>query len=151
MPEPRKSGYAARLAAYVEAPPNSGCAPPPTATAAPTAAPAARQAPSPWDDLKFDVKPRLMRLEPERAQRWPWIVLVVLATLAFGVFFWLPRYAPPEWIAAFSAAVDPVAQSAADAVDSATAAVGEAKSALTSTHCGRSRRCRVRHSPREFQ
>ncbi len=122
--------------AYVEVPPPAAptaIEPPPAPPPAPPPPPrpAARQAPSPWDDLKFDVKPRLMRLEPERARRWPWVVLVMLATLAFGVFFWLPRYAPPEWIAAFSGVVDPIAKSAAEAVDDATAAVGEAKSALT--------------------
>jgi len=56
-------------------------------------------APSPWDDLKFDVRPNLMRLEPERARRGPWIALVVLAALAFGAFYWLPRYAPQELLA----------------------------------------------------
>jgi tetratricopeptide (TPR) repeat protein len=40
-----------------------------------------------------------MRLEPERARRGPWIALVVLATLAFGAFYWLPRYAPQGLLA----------------------------------------------------
>jgi serine/threonine protein kinase/tetratricopeptide (TPR) repeat protein len=70
-----------------------------------------RRAAAPWDDLQFDVKPRLMRLEQERARRWPWVVLVVLALMAFGVFFWLPRYAPPEWTAKISGVASSITQS----------------------------------------
>jgi tetratricopeptide (TPR) repeat protein len=43
-----------------------------------------------------------MRLEPEPARRGPWLVLALLAGLAFGVFYWLPRYAPQEWLTALS-------------------------------------------------
>jgi serine/threonine protein kinase/tetratricopeptide (TPR) repeat protein len=47
-----------------------------------------------WEDLKFEHAPSLMRLEPIRPKRWPWVALAVLAAAAFGVFYWLPRYAP---------------------------------------------------------
>jgi len=69
----------------------------PTLRAAPPPPPPPSSAPSsPWSDLKFDVTPKLMRLEPERARRGPWIALAVLAALAFGAFYWLPRYAPRD-------------------------------------------------------
>lgn len=88
---------------------------PPPPPPSPPPRPAVRSA-APWDDLQFDVKPRLMRLEQERARRWPWVALVVLALLAFGVFFWLPRYAPPEWMAKVSGVASSITQS----VDKAT-------------------------------
>jgi eukaryotic-like serine/threonine-protein kinase len=72
-------------------------APPVSRPAPPATAPQA--APSPWGDLKFDVTPKLMRLEPEHPKRWPWAVLAVVAVLAFGAFYWLPRYAPPDLLA----------------------------------------------------
>lgn len=100
-PEPKPAPKTARAPA--SAPPSS---PPPQfqAPAPPPPQPPPRAATAPWDDLQFDVKPRLMRLEPEPARRWPWVVLVVLALLAFGVFYWLPRYAPPELLAKISGA-----------------------------------------------
>lgn len=68
--------------------------PPPLPPAPPRAPP-----PSPWSDLKFEVAPKLMRLEPEKARRGPWVALIVLALLAFGAFYWLPRFAPPDLLA----------------------------------------------------
>lgn len=82
-------------------------APPPVKTAA--AAPAAAQAPpkaaptadppakgslrvSPWDDLKIVPMSGLMRLEPIRARRLPWVVLALLVAGAAAAFYALPRY-----------------------------------------------------------
>ena len=47
-----------------------------------------------WDSLQLDSVPRVHRLEPIRNRRWPVVLLGVLAAIAVGVFYWLPRYAP---------------------------------------------------------
>lgn len=43
-----------------------------------------------WADIEVERMPSLMRLEPERRSRWPWVLLAALAT-AVGSFLWLPR------------------------------------------------------------
>lgn len=104
--------------------------PPPPPPPPPRAAVSAARPSGPWDDLHFEVKPRLMRLEPEPARRWPWVVLGVLALLAFGVFFWLPRYAPPEWMAAISGVAQSLKTSQPERqVTAATPPIPEAGSA----------------------
>ena len=47
-----------------------------------------------WDSLQLDAVPRVHRLEPIHNRRWPVVLLGVLAAVAVGVFYWLPRYAP---------------------------------------------------------
>lgn len=49
---------------------------------------------SAFDDLQLVPIPRVSRLEPIHPRRWPWIVLVVLVGVGFGLFYLLPRYAP---------------------------------------------------------
>jgi serine/threonine protein kinase/tetratricopeptide (TPR) repeat protein len=51
---------------------------------------------APWVDQNFEVAAKHTRREPQPARRGPWVALAVLAVLAFGAFYWLPRYAPPE-------------------------------------------------------
>ncbi|HEY8508433.1 MAG TPA: tetratricopeptide repeat protein, partial [Steroidobacteraceae bacterium] len=58
-----------------------------------------------------------------RPKRWPWVALAVLAAAAFGVFYWLPRYAPaamelPELPSAASIASSSAAGSASNAGES---------------------------------
>jgi tetratricopeptide (TPR) repeat protein len=61
---------------------------------APAPAPPTREVPrpTPWDDLKIVPMSGLMRLEPIRPRRWPWIVLAVFAASAAAAFYALPRY-----------------------------------------------------------
>jgi serine/threonine protein kinase/tetratricopeptide (TPR) repeat protein len=47
---------------------------------------------SPWEDLQIEPMSKLTRLEPIRARRWPWVVLVLLIAAAATVFFAFPRY-----------------------------------------------------------
>lgn len=76
----------ARDTPYVPPPPKEI----PVAAAA-AAAPGAPR-PAPWDDLKITPMSGLMRLEPIRPRRWPWVVLAVIAATAAAAFYALPRY-----------------------------------------------------------
>lgn len=49
---------------------------------------------SDWDDLKIEAVPNLMKLEPERSRRGPWIALLVVALVAAGAFYFLPQFIP---------------------------------------------------------
>jgi serine/threonine protein kinase/tetratricopeptide (TPR) repeat protein len=62
--------------------------------AAPAADPPPKDAPrfTPWDDLKIVPMSGLMRLDPIRPRRWPWVVLAVFAASAAAAFYALPRY-----------------------------------------------------------
>lgn len=51
---------------------------------------------SEWSDIRIERVPSLMRVEPIRPRRWPWVVLALLIAAAVGVFYWLPQYAPRE-------------------------------------------------------
>jgi tetratricopeptide (TPR) repeat protein len=44
-----------------------------------------------WSDIKVERVPNLMRLEPERRSRWPWVLIAALAAAAAAAFLWLPR------------------------------------------------------------
>jgi len=44
-----------------------------------------------WADIKVERMPNLMRLEPVRASRWPWVLLVGLAAGVALVLFSMPR------------------------------------------------------------
>jgi tetratricopeptide (TPR) repeat protein len=85
--------------------------PPPNKPAAPAAAPEVAHVPlpqkaapaadlppknslrvSPWDDLEIVPMSGLMRLDPMRARRWPWVVLALLAASAAMAFYAWPRY-----------------------------------------------------------
>ena len=48
--------------------------------------------PSAWEDLQIVPMSKLSRLEPMRARRWPWVVLLLLVAGAATLFFGLPRY-----------------------------------------------------------
>jgi serine/threonine protein kinase/tetratricopeptide (TPR) repeat protein len=75
----------ARETAYVPPPPREiPAAPQPAAAGAPR--------PAPWDDLHITPMSGLMRLEPIRPRRWPWVVLAVIAAVAAAAFYALPRY-----------------------------------------------------------
>ncbi len=47
---------------------------------------------SPWEDLQIVPMSKLTRLEPMRARRWPWLVLLLFLAAAATLFFALPRY-----------------------------------------------------------
>ena len=53
-----------------------------------------------WGEIPLDGLPRVARLEPIRARRWPWVFMGLLAGGAAAVYFWLPRFdtqaLPPE-------------------------------------------------------
>jgi serine/threonine protein kinase/tetratricopeptide (TPR) repeat protein len=53
---------------------------------------ATQTAPSAWEDLQIVPMSKLSRLEPMRARRWPWIVLLLFVIGAATFFFALPRY-----------------------------------------------------------
>jgi serine/threonine protein kinase/tetratricopeptide (TPR) repeat protein len=63
----------------------------PTATAA-DPAPNAAPGFTPWDDLKIVPMSGLMRLDPIRPRRWPWVVLALFAASAAAAFYALPQY-----------------------------------------------------------
>src|SRR3984957_3156419 len=48
--------------------------------------------PAPWDDLQIVPMSGLMRLDPIRPRRWPWVVLAAIAAAAAAAFYALPRY-----------------------------------------------------------
>ena len=80
-----------------------------------------------WDSLQLDTVPRVNRLEPIRNRRWPIVLLGVLAGIAVGVFYWLPRYAPdglPLDLAAWTHVSKSLesSSSSASSTDAATAA-----------------------------
>jgi serine/threonine protein kinase/tetratricopeptide (TPR) repeat protein len=64
----------------------------PSQPAPTTDAPLRGARPSPWEDLQIVPMSKLTRLEPMRARRWPWVVLLLLIVAAATVFFALPRY-----------------------------------------------------------
>jgi len=65
---------------------------PPPPKAPPGTSRAGALQPTPWDDLKIVPMSGLMRLDPIRSRRWPWVVLAVIAAIAAAAFYALPRY-----------------------------------------------------------
>ena len=60
-----------------------------------TVTPGARaQARSAFDDLQLEYLPKVVRLQPIRPRRWPWLALLLLVGLAAAAVFWLPRHEP---------------------------------------------------------
>lgn len=49
---------------------------------------------SAFDDLQLDYVPRVVKLQPIRPTRWPWVALLVLAAIAGAVLYWGPQYEP---------------------------------------------------------
>ncbi len=49
---------------------------------------------SAFDDLQLDYVPKVVKLQPMRARRWPWIALVLLVAIAAGGLYWIPQYEP---------------------------------------------------------
>jgi serine/threonine protein kinase/tetratricopeptide (TPR) repeat protein len=49
-----------------------------------------------WSQLEVKSVPSLMRYEPQRARRWPGLVLFGLAATAAASFYYLPRLVPPS-------------------------------------------------------
>ena len=85
---------------------------------------------SAFDDLQLVPIPRVSRLEPIHPRRWPWIVLVVLVAVGFGLFYLLPQYAPeiaPIQLSDLTASLS--RQSAALKPTAAPAAAGTAAAA----------------------
>jgi serine/threonine protein kinase len=68
------------------------------APASSTASSSTRPGPAPeqdlrrlWADIKVERMPNLMRLEPVRRSRWPWVFFVGLAAAVALIYFSLPR------------------------------------------------------------
>lgn len=80
---------------------------------------------TPWADIKIETVPSMLRIEPQKARRWPWAVLALLIAGAAAVFY-VPRYAPhllPENVAAaLPKASDPSADAASTPEPNAAAA-----------------------------
>jgi tetratricopeptide (TPR) repeat protein len=61
-----------------------------------------------WGEVTMDGLPKVVRLQPIRPRRWPWVVFGLVAGAAAAIYFWLPRFdtqtLPPE----VAAVVDPV-------------------------------------------
>ena len=49
---------------------------------------------SAFDDLQLEYVPRVVKLQPIRAKRWPWIALVLLVGIVAAAFYWGPDYEP---------------------------------------------------------
>jgi serine/threonine protein kinase/tetratricopeptide (TPR) repeat protein len=49
---------------------------------------------SAFDDLQLEYVPRVVKLQPIRAKRWPWIALVLLVGIGAAAFYWGPEYEP---------------------------------------------------------
>jgi serine/threonine protein kinase/tetratricopeptide (TPR) repeat protein len=79
-------------------PPTAGppltAGPPPTAGPPLTAGPRADRPRSAFDDLQLDYVPKVVKLQPMRARRWPWIALVLLVAIVAGGLYWIPQYEP---------------------------------------------------------
>jgi serine/threonine protein kinase/tetratricopeptide (TPR) repeat protein len=69
-------------------------APAMTATRAAASSPRSTLGRSAFDDLQLDYVPRVVKLQPIRPTRWPWVVLAVLACVAAAAFYWGPQYEP---------------------------------------------------------
>ena len=78
--------------------PSARTAPSPTAHAgadAPvTTGPRAGKPRSAFDDLQLEYVPRVVKLQPIRAKRWPWIAAVLLVGAVAAAFYWGPEYEP---------------------------------------------------------
>jgi tetratricopeptide (TPR) repeat protein len=61
-----------------------------------------------WSEVTMDGLPKVVRLQPIRPRRWPWVVFGLVAGAAAAIYFWLPRFdtqtLPPE----VAAVVDPI-------------------------------------------
>jgi serine/threonine protein kinase len=49
---------------------------------------------SAFEDLQLEYVPRVVKLQPIRPRRWPWIALGLVAGIAAAVFYWMPQYEP---------------------------------------------------------
>jgi eukaryotic-like serine/threonine-protein kinase len=67
---------------------------PPPASTPPPAVPWSTLGHSAFDDLQLDYVPRVVKLQPIRPTRWPWIALLVLAGIAGAALYWGPEYEP---------------------------------------------------------
>jgi eukaryotic-like serine/threonine-protein kinase len=67
---------------------------PPPASTPPPAVPWSTLGHSAFDDLQLDYVPRVVKLQPIRPTRWPWIALLVLAGIAGAALYWGPQYEP---------------------------------------------------------
>ena len=92
------------------------------------AAPGLRAKPrSAFDDLQLEYVPRVVKLQPMRARRWPWVVLGLAAGIAAAVFYWMPQYdsdlIPPQLSSDLSALLPQNGHSPTQTHTPATAAV----------------------------
>jgi eukaryotic-like serine/threonine-protein kinase len=67
---------------------------PPPASTPPPAVSWSTLGHSAFDDLQLDYVPRVVKLQPIRPTRWPWIALLVLAGIAGAALYWGPEYEP---------------------------------------------------------
>ncbi len=70
---------------HVPSPPSTPSHPPPAAQP--------QKPRSAFDDLQLEYVPRVVKLEPIRPRRWPWVMLLLLAGLG-AAFYWVPRNEP---------------------------------------------------------
>ena len=82
---------------------------------------------SAFDDLQLEYVPRVVKLQPMRARRWPWVVLGLAAGIAAAVFYWMPQYdsdlIPPQLSSDLSALLPQNGHSPTQTHTPATAAV----------------------------
>jgi hypothetical protein len=91
-PRPKPVPLPSKAAAPRIAPEADHAPPPPRAVPVGESAAKGSLRVSPWDDLNIVPMSGLMRLEPMRARRWPWVVLAILTASAAAAFYALPRY-----------------------------------------------------------
>ncbi|HTW37857.1 MAG TPA: protein kinase [Steroidobacteraceae bacterium] len=98
-----------------------------------------------WADIEVERMPSLMRLEPQRRSRWPWVLLAVLAA-AVGGFLWLPRgngfggsVAQVHWPSspAMRDALRSITDAARRLISSATSAPNASAPSEGTSHAGR--------------
>jgi eukaryotic-like serine/threonine-protein kinase len=98
----------AGLAPLVERPPHEISLP--TGVVPPLGpAPKMQSEPLPWTFPNMVPASRLMKLEPIKARRWPWIILTALVVLVLVVFYWLP-HEPPDVMAMIAHTAPPSIQ-----------------------------------------
>jgi serine/threonine protein kinase/tetratricopeptide (TPR) repeat protein len=57
-------------------------------------APRVGKARSAFDDLQLEYVPKIVKLQPMRPRRWPWIALGLLVGIGAALLYWLPKYEP---------------------------------------------------------